>query len=977
MRLPVLERPRHAQDAPEVDTRALQRQLQDSVEGEVRFDATSRAAYSTDASNYRRIPVGVIAPKSESDVAATLDACRAHAVPLVSRGGGTSLDGQCVTHGLVMDFSKHMREILDVDPAARTARVQPGVVLDSLNERTIPDHDLAFAPDPSTHSHCTLGGMLGNNSCGVHSILAGRTSDNVISMRVMTSDGAVLQLEELDEPALERACRRPGREGELHAALRALRNRHADAIRERYPDIPRRVSGFNLADLLPERGFSAARALVGSEGTCAVILEATVRLVDWPKHRALLVLGYPSVYDAGDHVPEILDAGPMGLEGLDERLVQFMRLKGLHPAEVRMLPGGKGWLLVEFGGDSRQEAKDAAAALMDRLRAHDRPPHMELIDEPAEERRIWEVREAGLGATAFVPGMPDTWPGWEDAAVPPERVGDYLRDFRTLVQESGYDCALYGHFGQGCIHCRINFDLASERGIQQYRDFVQRAADLCVRHGGSLSGEHGDAISKSELLPRMFGDQLMGAFEEFKRIWDPQNLLNPGKIVDAPSATRDLRIGAHYTPRRMPTRLAYGEAGKQSFERASIRCVGVGKCRRRHHAFMCPSYEATQEEIHTTRGRARLLFEMTRGDFIADGWRSSAVLESLDLCLACKGCKKECPVGVDLASYKAEFLHHHYRRRIRPRAHYTMGHIGAAARAASIAPGLANALAAAPLTGPALKWFAGIAPDRDMPRFARRTFTSWFRHHRRERTPSRGPVLLLPDAFNDHFFPHTLRAALQTLETLGHDVRIPDRRFPAIRPLVHYGFLALSERRLRTLIDQLDAHAREGVPLIGLEPSSVAVLRDEAASFFPADPAARRVAQQTRLLSEFLADRWLDALPRVGGRAVFHAHCHQKAVLDAEAPRRVLDAMGVEVDEPEPGCCGMAGSFGFERRHADLSRRIGEMRLLPAVRRAADSDAVIIEGFSCREQISQDAHRKPTHLAEFVASALRTGSDQS
>lgn len=969
MKLPLVEQPLGS--AGQVDVRALEHDLCKSVEGEVRFDAASRAAYSTDASNYRRVPSAVVVPKTTDDVVAAVAACRQHGMPLVARGGGTSLDGQCVTHGLVLDCSKYLNKIIDVDPDARTARVQPGLVLDTLNKRTIPDHDLAYGPDPSTHSHCTFGGMLGNNSCGVHSILAGRTSDNVVSMEVLTSDGHRLTVGRTDPAEFDRRIAAGGREGELFARIRTLRDHYASQIRDRFPNIPRRVSGYNLPDLLEDNECNLARALVGSEGTLVTILEATIRLVRWPKKRALLVLGYPSVFEAGDHVPEIMEARPMGLEGLDDRLAEFMKLKHLHDQDIKLMPDGHGWLLVEFGGPTRKDAEDRARQLMDRLKQAKNPPQMELIDSEEREEKIWQVRESGLGATAFVPGMKDTWPGWEDAAVPPEHVGSYLRDFRALLDDFGYDCALYGHFGQGCIHCRINFDLVTPHGLDHYRAFVHRAAELCVRHGGSLSAEHGDALSKSELLPIMFGDEIMQAFKDFKAIWDPTNLFNPGKIVDAPSLIDDLRLGGDFEPRRMRTHFNYEDSGRSSFERASIRCVGVGKCRRRDDVFMCPSYQATQEEIHTTRGRARLLFEMTRGDFITDGWRSDAVRESLDLCLACKGCKKECPVSVDMATYKSEFLAHYYHARLRPRDFYAMGNIGLAARIASIAPRIANWFGSAPVVGPATKWLAGIAPSRDVPKFARHTFRHWFAQQPPTDNGYRGDVLLIPDAFNDHFFPESLQAATHVLESLGYVVRVPRRRYPAIRPLIHYGFLERARRHLRHVIDRLDELAQHEIPIVGLEPSTVAVIRDEANSFFPSDPAVRRVQQQTRLLSELLCDHHLDELPEVGGPCIWHAHCHEKAVLEASAARKVLEHMGCDVHEPEKGCCGMAGSFGFERSHVDLSRQIGEMNLFPAVRNAGTDTPIIIQGFSCREQIAQDTARRPVHFAEFVWDAMQ------
>ncbi len=957
--------------------RSLAAAIGASVEGEVRFDQASRGAYSTDASNYRRVPMGVVVPRSTADVEATIAECRKHGVPIVSRGGGTSLDGQCCTHGVVMDFSKYLNRIVEIDPEAKTARVQPGVVFDTLAHKTVGAHGLRYAPDPSTHSHCTFGGMLGNNSCGVHSIMAGRSSDNVVSMDVLTGDGVRLRVGETGDEALHREIGKGGRVGEIYSGLARLAREYGDEIRSRYPNIPRRVSGYNLPDLLPENGRNIARALVGSEGTCVTILEATVRLIEWPKSRVMVILGYDSVEDAADAVPEIMETGPIGLEGFDHRLTDFIKLHHTHAKDINLLPKGSGWLIVEFGGDSRALAERAAQRLMDKLKKHEHPPAMELLDDQEREDRIWEVRESGLGATAFVPGMADTWPGWEDAGLPPDRVGEYLRKFRKLLNRYEYDCALYGHFGQGCVHCRINFDLTTRAGVEKYRAFAHDAAELVVSCGGSLSAEHGDGLSKSELLPIMYGKRIVQAFGEFKKLWDPDNLMNPGKIVAQPPVTADLRLGPAFAPKRLETVLTFKDAGR-NFERAALRCVGVGKCRRRKDAFMCPSYIATQEEIHTTRGRARLLFEMVEGTFIADGWKSHAVRESLDLCLACKGCKKECPVNVDMASYKSEFLYHYYRGKLRPRSFYAMGHIGALADVASVWPWMANLVGRSKLTAPAAKRLAGVSSRRELPRFAGRTFTAWFRGRRAERarpdSARSGPVVLLPDVFNDHFYPGTLRAACEVLEALGYEVLVPEWRYPAIRPLVHYGFLPRARKLLDGVMDRLDPHAQRGVPIVGVEPSEVAVLRDESHGFFPKTVRTHRLGESCKLLSELLSERHGDELEARAkddrGRCVFHAHCHQKAVLDAEGARKTLRHLGYEIEEPEPGCCGMAGSFGFEAEHAELAEKIGEENLLPAVRNAPAGREVVIEGFSCREQIKQNTGREPRHLAEVVRGAL-------
>ncbi|HEX8908014.1 MAG TPA: FAD-binding and (Fe-S)-binding domain-containing protein, partial [Anaeromyxobacteraceae bacterium] len=615
--------------------RALAADLRRRVEAEVRFDAGSRALYATDGSNYRQVPIGVVVPRTIDEVPEIVAACRRHGAPVLARGGGTSLAGQCCNVAVVIDFSKHCHRILHLDPGARTAWVEPGLVLDDLRE-SAERHHLTFGPDPSTHTHCTLGGMIGNNSCGVHSVMAGRTADNVLELDVLAYDGTRLHVGATDEAALEAAIRAGGRRGEIYGGLRRLRDRYGELVRRRFPNIPRRVSGYALDELLPEHGFQVARALVGSEGTCAIVLGAKVRLVPSPPVRTLVVLGYPSVYEAGDHIPEILRFGPIGLEGLDDRLVEDMKKKRLHPERARILPEGKGWLLVEFGGESREEADARARRVMEALRGKPGAPSMKLFDDPGEERIAWKVRESGLGATARVPGQKDTWEGWEDSAVPVDRLGRYLRDLRALFEKHGYGCSLYGHFGQGCVHTRIDFDLTTARGVESYRAFVTEAAHLVVSHGGSLSGEHGDGQSRAELLPIMFGDELVRAFGEFKRLWDPDWKLNPGKVVDAYRLDENLRLGPGYQELRPGTWFRFRD-DDGSFGRAAARCVGVGECRREKGGVMCPSYRVTREEQHSTRGRARLLFEMMQGDPLRGGWRDAHVLEALDLCLACKG----------------------------------------------------------------------------------------------------------------------------------------------------------------------------------------------------------------------------------------------------------------------------------------------------------------------------------------------------
>lgn len=962
------------------DARGLAVALAKGVAGEVGFGAGDRALYATDASNYRQVPIGVVRPRNADDVEATVALCREFGAPILGRGGGTSLAGQCCNLAVVLDFSRHMNRVLEVDPNRRLARVEPGVVLDELREVTIREHGLTFGPDPATHSHCTLGGMIGNNSCGVHSVMAGRTADNVRELEVLTYDGARLRVGPAGDDELARVLAAGGRQAEIYRALAGVRDRHSDLIRERFPDIPRRVSGYNLDELLPEKGFHVARSLVGSEGTLALTLEATLELVPWPSHRVLLVAAFDDVYTAADAVPEVMAVEPMGLEGLDDRLVGDERRKGMHPKALDLLPDGAGWLFIELGGDSRADAADRAGRARAALAGAAGFRDGRLFEEAREQERIWQVRESGLGATARVPDRPDTWEGWEDSAVPPERMGAYLRDLRKLYDRYDYEGCFYGHFGDGCLHTRITFDLTSRPGVDHFRAFLQEAAELAVSYGGSLSGEHGDGQSRAELLPVMYGEELCRAFGEVKAAWDPEGRMNPGKVADPYPITSNLRLGAGYDPWEPATRFRYPDDDGR-FSRAALRCVGVGKCRRHEGGVMCPSYMATREERHSTRGRARLLFEMLRGEAIADGWRSQAVRESLDLCLACKGCKSDCPVNVDMATYKAEFLHHHFRGRLRPRSAYAMGLIHWWSRLAARAPHLVNAVSQNPITGRLLKALGGIAPERPLPAYARRTFRAWFaqEHRTNGRPRSVAPgrrVLLWPDTFTNFFHPEVARAAVEVLEAAGFEVDVPPRILCCGRPLYDHGMLGLAERQLRQVLDALRDEIRAGVPLVGLEPSCVATFRDELPNLMPHDDDARRLSRQTCTLAELLIER-ADGFesPRLDRKAIVHGHCHHRSVMRLDADEAMLDRLGLDYRLLDSGCCGMAGSFGYERGEKyEVSLAAGERVLLPEVRKADRRTLILADGFSCRSQIEQTTDRRALHLAQVLQMALHEGA---
>ena len=949
----------------------LARELEDRIEGEVRFDDGSRALYATDGSNYRQVPIGVVIPRTVEDVLQTIECCRKHRAPILSRGCGTSLAGQCCNVAVVMDMSKYLNRILELNVQERYARVQPGVILDHLRNAA-EHHHLTFAPDPSTHDHCTLGGMIGNNSCGVHSVMGGKTVDNVIELDVVLYDGTRLTLGPAAPEDIDRIVTKGGREAEIYQQLRALAEKYGDQIRRRYPDIPRRVSGYNLDDLLPEKGFNLARALVGTESTCITILEAKVRLVPSPPARSLLVLGYSDVFQAADHVPTILKhSKPIGLEGLDDNLIGDMKKKGLHPKDVELLPEGKGWLLIEFGGETKDEADAQATKLMARVKSDPHAPTTKLFDNKEEEHQVWLVRESGLGATALIPGEKPTWEGWEDSAVAPDKLGVYLRDLRELMNKHGYKCSLYGHFGQGCVHTRIDFDLKTADGIQKFRSFLVEAAQLVTKHGGSLSGEHGDGQSKAELLPIMYGDEIISAFREFKHIWDPDNKMNPGKIVDPYRLDQNLRLGQNYNPPVLDTNFAYTD-DHGSFAEATERCVGVGKCRHTDGGTMCPSFMVTREEKDSTRGRAHLLFEMLQGNPLRRRWRNQAVREALDLCLACKGCKGDCPVNVDMATYKAEFLSHYYKGHLRPLAAYSIGRIYWWARLASKLPRLANAISHTQPFSSVFKAMGGIAPQREIPAFADQSFTEWFRALNDSSDTARDGrlVVLWPDTFNNYLHPEILKSALEVIEAAGWKVKIPPRPLCCGRPLYDYGKLDLAKKLWRQTLGTLREDIRAGVPLVGLEPSCVASFRDELPNLLPQEEDARRLSQQAMSLAEFLDQRTNFAPPKLERKAIVHGHCHQRAIVGLEHDKNLMTRMGLDFHILDSGCCGMAGSFGFEKQHYDISMKIGERVLLPKVRVAEEDTLIIADGFSCREQISQSTARRPLHLAQVLQMAL-------
>lgn len=952
------------------EAESLAKRLRSKVKGEVRFDNGSRALYASDLSMYRQVPVGVVAPRTYEDVINTVAICHEYKVPILGRGCGTSLAGQCCNTAVVIDFSKYLHKILEINPKQQWAWVEPGLILDTLRNET-EKHHLTVGPDPATHTYCTLGGMIGNNSCGVHSIMAGRTEDNIEELDILTYDGVRMTVGKTSESELESIIRSGGRRGEIYSKLRNIRDKYADQIRGRFPKIPRRVSGYNLTELLPENGFHVARSLVGTESTCVLVLRAKIKLIHSPKNRVLVVVGFPDVFTAGDHAAAFRDLGPIGLECFHHKVITNEERKGKHLEGVQHLPKADTYVLLEFGADSKDEAIAQARKAMAKIRASgDRITALKLVEDDHEQKLIWTVRENGVGSSR-IPGIEDAWPSWEDAAVPVDQVGNYLRELYKLIDKHNYQITLFGHIGDGCLHTRITFNLKTAEGVRNYREFMTEAAHVVSRFGGSLSGEHGDGQARAEFLPIMYGSEIIQAFREFKSAWDPEWKMNPGKVVDPYPMDSNLRVGPDYKPKPVLTVFQFpGDQG--SFAHATERCFGVGKCRNLDGGTMCPSFHATREEMHSTRGRTRLLFEMLRGEVIKDGWKDPHVKEALDLCLSCKGCKGDCPVNVDVATYKAEFLYHYYEGGVRPPAAYAMGQIHRWAEIASKLPGAANFLTQTPGLSSAFKAMGGLTQKRRMPAFASQTFKSWFfeRQARKDRRyQERPPVVLWPDTFNNYFFTHTAKAAVEVLESAGYGVSVPGRSLCCGRPLYDYGFLDQAKENLKDILDALRPQITAGVPVVVLEPSCLSVFLDELTNILSQSEDAQRLRTQAKSLGQFLAEINY-APPALKRKALLHGHCHHKAILGMSAEQKVISKMGIDADLLDDGCCGLAGSFGYEEGHYDISMKIGERVLLPKVRQAARDTLIISDGFSCREQIMQSTRRHGMHLSEVIQMGL-------
>jgi FAD/FMN-containing dehydrogenase/Fe-S oxidoreductase len=918
----------------------------------------STGPYAYDASNYRVPPRAVVFPRSADDVVAVLRACRDTGIPVTARGGGTSMAGNAVGPGVVLDLSRYLNRILDIDPVARTARVEAGVILDALRSATAL-HGLTFGPDPSSHSRCTLGGMIGNDACGNRSVRHGRTSSHIEALEIVTADGvrAVADrtgLHPVDPADADQVAR-------LEADVRRLIGENLEPIRTELGQIPRQVSGYQLHHLLPERGFDMARALVGTEGSCAVVTAATVRLVATAQASALLTLGYDDVVDAAEDVPEILRWNPTAVEGMDEAIVATMRARR-GPDSVTGLPRGRAWLYVELDGDDQATVDTRAAELLDVLTAQGRTTGGRVVESAAERRSLWRVREDGAGLAARLVDGGESWPGWEDSAVAPENLAGYLRDFRKLLADHGLTGVMYGHFGAGCVHVRIDFDLATDTGRAAARRFLHEAAALVVAHGGTLSGEHGDGRARGELLEVMYSHRLIRAFADFKEVFDPEGLLNPGVIVAPAPLDADLALH-QIQPLATEFTFPHDEDG---FAGAARRCVGVGRCRSDAGGVMCPSYRATGEESDSTRGRARLLQEMVRGELVQDGWRSTEVRDALDLCLSCKACSSDCPVGVDMATYKAEFLHHHYKGRLRPRSHYSLGWLPLTSALVGHVARPVNALLRGPL-GKLLARLGGVTTRRRIPAFASRQALRRALRTARSGEPAR--TVLFVDSFTRAFRPDVAGSVSRVLADAGLPCTTEDGLCCGLT-WVSTGQLSVARRVMARTVARLDNG--DDRPVVVAEPSCAAALKRDVPELLGTD-AARRVAARVHTLTGALTDLAVPGWtpPELPDNVVLQTHCHEYAGFKGRHPRDLLRRLGVtKVDEAE-GCCGLAGNFGFEAEHYDTSMAVADLALKPRLD-AIDQDApavVVADGFSCATQIDHlagDRGIRALHLAELL-----------
>jgi FAD/FMN-containing dehydrogenase/Fe-S oxidoreductase len=964
----------------------LEHELRKVIAGDVRFDPASRLLYSTDASMYQLEPIGVVIPRDADDVQAAVEVARAQRVALLPRGGGTSLTGQTVNRALVLDFSRWMNRVLEVNADEQWARVQPGLVQDALNHHVRP-MGLLFGPDTSTSNRATLGGMLGNNSGGSHSIAYGLTVDHVVEITALLADGTRVVFGDVTPEEVLRKGRRAGLEGQIYREVARIRDAYADEVRARYPRHWRRVAGYNLNELVgvgikpgsvagsdldgTARGLNMARLVVGSEGTLLTIVEAKVRLVRRPAKTALGVIHYRDLQEALESSQSILETGPYAVELTDKMILDLARDNIEQSQRMGFVQGEPAAILiVEYAGASDDEVR-AKVAELEARRARERFGYAAtLAFDPAEQQSIWKLRKAGLGLLLGMKGDKKPIAFVEDTAVAPEHLAEFVPRFREIFAKHDAVGAYYGHCSVGCLHIRPVIDLKTPRGLEQVRAIADEITGLVLEFGGTISSEHGDGRARSPFLERMYGPRLMGAFRELKRAFDPENRMNPGNIVDSPGILENLRYGVGYTTWAPTTLLDF--SGQGGFAAAVELCNGVGVCRKTLEGTMCPSYMVTKDEEHSTRGRANALRAVLSGRLPPSEFTGTRLYEVMDLCLECKGCKAECPANVDMAKLKYEFLHHYYAANGLPLRNRLFGRIERLLRLGARLPALVNWASGLALHRWLLERVAGIDRRRPLPKLAAQTFTAWFRHHAPPVAAPRGEVVLFHDTFVTYNTPEVGRAAVELLEAAGYRVALVDKKCCG-RPLISKGMLAEARVHAAWNVGRLAPYARRSVPIVGLEPSCLLTLRDESVDLLRTDDA-RAVARHAFLLEEFLAReraRSLELRFTGGGRRVLlHGHCHQKALVGTGPTVAALAWAGFRVEEVDSGCCGMAGSFGFEREHYDISVALGGRRLVPAVKAAPSDTVIVAPGISCRQQIEHLAGRRALHPAEVLRDAL-------
>ena len=965
-----------------IDVRALERDLQ-GLDGEVRFDDLSRALYSTDASVYQIQPAGVVIPRSREDLRRVVDACRKHRCSITMRGGGTSQAGQAIGAGVVVDTSKYFNRILEVNPQERWARIEPGIVLDDLNAAMAP-HKLRFAPDISSASRATVGGMLANNSAGARSVVYGKTIDHVTDLHVLLADGTLAWCRPLKKAELESASSGDSLEAACYREVRRLSTEHAAEIARRYPRVVRRVGGYNLDEFVdPARPFNLAKLVVGSEGTLGIVVEARVGLVPLPAARAVLAIQFDDLLDALGATPAILRHGPSAVEAMDAFILNHTKMNAdLHRLRQTFVTGEPAALLcVEFVGDDTAALVTRIDALEADLQRQGMSVRCHRAIEPAAQQAIWHVREAALGLSMSMKGDAKALSFVEDAAVPPDRLRDYIRDLLALVARHGTVAGVYAHASVGCLHVRPVIDLKTGEGVRTFESIASETADLVLAYGGALSGEHGDGLVRSPFMERMFGAELYGAFRQIKRTFDPDGLFNPGKIVDAPPIATNLRYGGGY--RTAPVATTFNYEPQNGFASAVEMCSGLGACRKGSAGTMCPSFMATRDEAHSTRGRANALRLALAGQLGNAGLTDDGVREVLDLCLECRACKSECPVGVDIARMKSEFLSAYHRSHGTPWQARALGNVDRLAVWGSRFAPVSNAIARSAPVRALNERLLGLDRRRMPPAFERRTLRSLMgpkvqgSHKVQGSDVAPRSVSLFVDTFTNHFHPRIGLAAIDVMQRAGFGVTLAPNVCCG-RPLISQGLLNEARERARENTRRLFARAEAGDALVVLEPSCLSALREDAPDLLSGEERRRAqvIAGRARLFEPWLEDELRAGRANFGFRAgpasvVVHGHCHQKAMGDLAKAKALLGRIpGATVSDPDAGCCGMAGSFGYVKSHFEVSQAIGERRLLP-VARALGPDAVLVaSGTSCRQQIADFTGVRALHAAELVQNLL-------